>query len=179
MGYPLTGYLFSEFQLVDVDEFAPDTELYLVKADGRYRIVRDLANFDVEEEEYLDPDEGVWAVQPADRLFAFRIQKEGIDLVASLRTAVADVRTVFGADLTDGVERLVDYFRGLPLFGPADLRVGGGQDADTLFEGTNELHLELAQTPPDLPGMRVAVQGVQLYEEWCENPSGELIDVSK
>jgi hypothetical protein len=175
MGYPLTGYLYREFQVLDMKEVQADHELYLVRQDGTYRVVEDAARFLMEADPDLDPDDGVWIVDRRERLFAFRIQTDGHDVVASVRSALVDIREVFGADLTDGLERLVRYFQ--LLLRPAEAMAGGGKHPASPYEAASLITEDLDKNPPRLPGMSIIVQGIEPLSQWALTGSGELVEV--
>jgi hypothetical protein len=177
MGYPLAGYLFRDFELLDVEEFRSGHEMYLVKPDGTYAVVEDVAEFPFGEYSGLAPDDGVWIVDRRERLFAFRIQTDEEDVVATVRAALVDVREAFGTDLTDGIERLVQYFRHLPLPSPTEETGRGGGRSGRPDESARLIAREVRGQPPQLPGVSVMVEVVQPYSDWSRTASGELIEV--
>lgn len=176
MGYPLTGYLYSEFPALDPKNQVGEVEFYVAKQNGTYRVFQTAAQLLVATG--MHPDDGVWVVDCRQHLLAFRIRLRDVDdLVVSIRTEVDNVRTVFAADLTDGIQRLDRYFRSLRRSAYADVLVGSVTGPRNPYDAAALIAREVDERPPRLPGMTVHLQDVEPYPEWLMAGDADLIEV--
>jgi hypothetical protein len=177
MGYPLTGYLYSEFPALDPKNQVGEVEFYVAKQNGTYQVFQNAAQLLVATG--MHPDDGVWVFDRRQHLLAFRIRLRDVDdLVVSIRTEIENVRTVFGADLTDGIEQLVRYFRQLRLSAYAEVSVGSVTGPRNPYDAAALIAREVDKRPPRLAGMTVHLQDVEPYPEWLmAGDDADLIEV--
>lgn len=166
MGYPLTGYLFEDFDPVTLD---PDLSLLFVESDGSYFEWPDIGGF-VASGRPVQDAVGVWTIDKRRRRFAFRIAAGGADLVAVVTSEFADIRAVFDADLTDGTQRIARYLEAKR----AGVTAGAAQD-----EHAREIEQAVHADPPDLPGLDVAIEKVVPFAGWRATASVELVDTAE